>query len=267
MAQINPIRYRSYYYDNESGFYYLNSRYYDPNTGRFLNTDGIMGVNQDMSTYNLFAYCGNNPVVRYDVGGMKWEGIIYLSIHAINEFAIAIGIDTAAVGAHFLRMIPDDNGVYHALFDCWQKCMGYNILFDIVFDIGTSMKSALFTFFYENQGYTIWVWKGDYFNLGAGAEMGLYRGANGHRTVDRSLATYMGVGLAYNNKTIYEHYATHWWITGFNPDYRIVSADDLTACYLIRFRSHDMYLAFTESLNDKSGWTLYPNISTAVFVF
>ena len=57
----NPFRYRGYYYDNETGFYYLNSRYYDPSSGRFLNADGQL--NTGLLGYNLFAYCENNPVM------------------------------------------------------------------------------------------------------------------------------------------------------------------------------------------------------------
>ena len=68
----NPIRYRGYYYDTETGLYYLQSRYYDPVVGRFLNADSVMGVNGDMATYNLFAYCGNNPVNRSDPTGHSW---------------------------------------------------------------------------------------------------------------------------------------------------------------------------------------------------
>ncbi|HBL84814.1 MAG: hypothetical protein A2Y17_01510 [Clostridiales bacterium GWF2_38_85] len=62
---INPFRYRSYYYDSETGFYYLNSRYYDPQVGRFINADGLLGANQDLAGYNLFAYCSNNPVLCF----------------------------------------------------------------------------------------------------------------------------------------------------------------------------------------------------------
>ena len=62
IGQLNPFRYRSYYYDNETGLYYLNSRYYDPETYRFLNADGILGANQDVISYNLFAYCSNDPI-------------------------------------------------------------------------------------------------------------------------------------------------------------------------------------------------------------
>ncbi|HBL84589.1 MAG TPA: hypothetical protein DDZ99_06745, partial [Clostridiales bacterium] len=68
---INPFRYSSYYFDTETGFYYLNSRYYDPNTGRFINSDGMIGANQDLLSYNLFAYCSNNPANYDDPSGYK----------------------------------------------------------------------------------------------------------------------------------------------------------------------------------------------------
>ena len=78
MAEINPIRYRGYYYDAETGFYYLNSRYYDPEVGRFINTDNInlLGANGDFASLNLFAYCGNNPITRADNGGGFWNIVI-----------------------------------------------------------------------------------------------------------------------------------------------------------------------------------------------
>ena len=70
LGVANPFRYRGYYYDTESGFYYLQSRYYDPEVGRFLNADGILGANQDILSYNLYAYCSNNPVNLSDPTGM-----------------------------------------------------------------------------------------------------------------------------------------------------------------------------------------------------
>ena len=66
-ARHNPFRYRGYYYDTETGFYYLNSRYYDPEVGRFLNADGQL--NTGLLGYNLFAYCENNPVMYTDYYG------------------------------------------------------------------------------------------------------------------------------------------------------------------------------------------------------
>ena len=64
---LNPIRYRSYYYDTETGYYYLQSRYYDPLWGRFINADNIY----DFGLFcNLFTYCSNSPVVYKDQTGM-----------------------------------------------------------------------------------------------------------------------------------------------------------------------------------------------------
>ena len=74
IAKINPFRYRGYYYDTETGLYYLNSRYYDPEVGRFINADGIIN-NTGTITQNLFAYCGNNPVTHKDASGYAWETI------------------------------------------------------------------------------------------------------------------------------------------------------------------------------------------------
>ena len=69
IGQLNPIRYRGYYYDTETGFYYLQSRYYDPTVRRFLNADNILGANQNILSYNLFAYCSNNPINYCDPSG------------------------------------------------------------------------------------------------------------------------------------------------------------------------------------------------------
>ena len=69
IANINPLRYRGYYYDSETGFYYLQSRYYDPNIGRFINADSYASTGQGYLGYNMFAYCGNNPVMGYDPEG------------------------------------------------------------------------------------------------------------------------------------------------------------------------------------------------------
>ena len=69
IANINPIRYRGYYYDAETGLYYLQSRYYDTVTKRFVNSDELLGLNGSEARYNLFAYCGNNPANSIDSTG------------------------------------------------------------------------------------------------------------------------------------------------------------------------------------------------------
>lgn len=67
----NPLRYRGYYYDTETGFYYLQSRYYDPIVKRFLNADSYASTGQGFLGYNMFAYCGNKPVMCEDPSGNR----------------------------------------------------------------------------------------------------------------------------------------------------------------------------------------------------
>ena len=66
LASVNPFRYRSYYYDNETGMYYLNSRYYDPSLCRFINSDTVYNNSKN---YNLYQYCYNNPIIMSDNNG------------------------------------------------------------------------------------------------------------------------------------------------------------------------------------------------------
>lgn len=68
LAKINPLRYRGYVYDDETGLYYLQSRYYDPALGRFINADNTdyLGADSNLTSYNLFVYCKNNPVLYLD---------------------------------------------------------------------------------------------------------------------------------------------------------------------------------------------------------
>ena len=80
LAEVNPLRYRGYYYDNETGFYYLQSRYYDPANRRFISADVYASTGQGFVGTNMFAYCVNNPVFLTDEDG---------------NFAIAIGIGAA----------------------------------------------------------------------------------------------------------------------------------------------------------------------------
>ena len=72
VSAINPLKYRGYYHDTETGFYYLQSRYYDPVVSRFINADSYASTGQGFLGYNMFAYCGNNPVSRVDADGNKY---------------------------------------------------------------------------------------------------------------------------------------------------------------------------------------------------
>ncbi|WP_306569577.1 RHS repeat domain-containing protein [Faecalispora jeddahensis] len=73
IGKLNPFLYRGYYYDAETGMYYLGGRYYDPVTGRFLNADDNISSGRDLSGINMFQYCGNNPIMRADTQGDVWH--------------------------------------------------------------------------------------------------------------------------------------------------------------------------------------------------
>ena len=96
LGQNNPIRYRGYYYDSETGFYYLNSRYYDPEIGRWINSDGYVSTGQGVLGNNMFAYCGKNPVNRVDHTGQFWSEIWEFAKTAVAEIGYAIGLMSPA---------------------------------------------------------------------------------------------------------------------------------------------------------------------------
>ncbi len=94
MAQTNPLRYRSYYYDSETGFYYVSSRYYYPEIGRFINADAAIGQIGNVQGTNMFAYCFNNPVNMSDPTG-NWPKLSTI----FTVVAVAATAASVATGA------------------------------------------------------------------------------------------------------------------------------------------------------------------------
>ena len=89
IAYINPFRYRSYYYDDETNLYYLNSRYYNPEWRRFINADKILGSNQGISNYNSYVYCSNNPIVFSDPSGQSIFKTIFNKVKTIISTVVS----------------------------------------------------------------------------------------------------------------------------------------------------------------------------------
>ena len=86
--EFSPFRYRGYWYDKETGLYYLNSRYYNPEWGRFLNADIYLNANGDILGFNMFAYCGNEPVNRADYSGESfWDTVKWLCKKSVDVHA------------------------------------------------------------------------------------------------------------------------------------------------------------------------------------
>ena len=108
IATKNPIRYRSYYYDDETELYYLKSRYYDPEVGRFITIDDISYLDpESINGLNLYAYCGNNPVMFIDETGKapKWWQSILIGVGIIVGAAIiatAISFTGGGAAAFFI---------------------------------------------------------------------------------------------------------------------------------------------------------------------
>ena len=117
-VNINPIRYRGYFYDTETNLYYCNSRYYDPQTRRFINADDEAVLTADVSSmtqHNLFAYCLNNPVNMDDNGGQwpKWAKKAVAAVAVVAVVAAAAAIVTATGGAALAPLACTLTGAAH----------------------------------------------------------------------------------------------------------------------------------------------------------
>ena len=105
IGYINPFRYRSYYYDTETGLYYLQSRYYDPEVGRFISIDDTSYLDPEtVNGLNLYAYCNNNPVMNVDPTGTAWWNWVAGTLAIIGAVLViaAITVLTAGVGTTIL---------------------------------------------------------------------------------------------------------------------------------------------------------------------
>ncbi len=141
IGNINPIRYRGYYYDSETGLYYLKTRYYDSKTGRFISADDTQYLDpQTVNGLNLFIYCGNNPVMNVDENGNSWKsfwkgvgnwfkknwkivvGVVVAAACVVASIA-TFGIATVAVGMVTGALVGAGYGALNAYIN------GDNILY------------------------------------------------------------------------------------------------------------------------------------------
>ena len=190
------------------------------------------------------------------------------------------------IGAKILNMDEETNvtklsngkervqhtGIYHANFNCWQQNVGYDEFYDDVFDNGTQIsgRKRMERHKYEIDidgdkisDYILWAWKGDYYNLGAGCELGIYKKIQtsnfGLRwTVDKSKAFSCSVNLRYkgigaNLVNWNNNGDKHWWFTGFNSNYQypfLWNIDDLTATFNMTFNCFDSQYENDKMYND-----------------
>ena len=96
LGTLNPFRYKGYYYDTETKLYYCNSRYYDPETSRFINADSVIsGTGESVHGYNLFAYCFNNPINLDDTNG-NWPRWITATVAAVAAVVAVVATVVSA---------------------------------------------------------------------------------------------------------------------------------------------------------------------------
>ena len=109
LAELNPFRYRGYVYDEETGLYYLRSRYYDSNSCRFINSDDVAYINtiSELTSDNLFKYSLSNPIGGYDPDGtFDFWGFIGGAARVIGgAVAVVAGITVAVAGAPVVTLI------------------------------------------------------------------------------------------------------------------------------------------------------------------
>ena len=145
LGSVNPIRYRSYYYDTETGLYFLQTRYYDPQTGRFINIDDISYPEPEIiNGLNLYAYCGNNPISRIDPVGCSWSwsgfwkflgavaivvGVTALIVVTAGGFAVALGATSTMISATMVGAVVGGawGGTHYALQHTGKMAIKTNI--------------------------------------------------------------------------------------------------------------------------------------------
>ncbi len=150
LGENQPFRYRGYVYDEETQWYYLQSRYYDPTTGRFISADVYLSTGQGVLGHNAFAYCLNNPVNMNDKAGRRAHG---LAIEIHNVFAYDSGYyvptgdksyvspyvrDTLKsavkiIGENNVQFILDENErLVKALINSKGKAFTYNLIAEYI---------------------------------------------------------------------------------------------------------------------------------------
>ena len=133
LADINPLRYRGYFYDAETGLYYLQSRYYDPETCRFINADAFASTGQGVLGANMFAYCLNNPINLSDPSGTSAAALITVALLAIAAALSGCARQSAENG--FIAFGKDKN----------VRCYNYALNYIGYYDGGTAHDPGYIT--------------------------------------------------------------------------------------------------------------------------
>ena len=167
IATKNPFRYRGYYYDAETGLYYLKTRYYDPETGRFITIDDISYLAPDtINGLNLYAYCGNNPILYVDYNGNFPVPIWLIIMGFAKDIFMGTGVGLLEASAKLfaqLAKVPlyllDDVGgvVFNPVFlQEMTKATKFQYAGTILNSVGKVAKVASYALLVVDVGFSIY---------------------------------------------------------------------------------------------------------------
>ena len=198
LGRKNPFRFKGYYYDEELGMYYLNSRYYDPETGRFVNADDVEVLKTTptaLTDKNLYSYCDNNPVGRKDGTGAVWETVFDV---------VSLGFSIAEVAAN-----PYDPSA-------WAGVVGDAIdLIPIVTGVGEAVRALRFT---DKMGNTLEIAEAVDFTKDARDIIKSLEHTNGFTKSTRSAGRKIHKGYK-SGPAFKAEYKEYKKVKGIRPDY------------------------------------------------
>ena len=198
LGRRNPFRFKGYYYDEELGMYYLNSRYYDPETGRFVNADDVEVLKTTptaLTDKNLYSYCDNNPVGRKDGTGAVWETVFDV---------VSLGFSIAEVAAN-----PYDPSA-------WAGVVGDAIdLIPIVTGVGEAVRALRFT---DKMGNTLEIAEAVDFTKDARDIIKSLEHTNGFTKSTRSAGRKIHKGYK-SGPAFKAEYKEYKKVKGIRPDY------------------------------------------------
>lgn len=127
IANVNPLRYRGYYYDTETKLYYVNSRYYDSEVKRMLNADDILLVSTNLELLtdkNYYSYCDNNPIIRADYDGEYWHIIAGGVIGGVTSLVSSLVTGDPLSDALISMAFGTTSGALIAAFPAYGMAIG-----------------------------------------------------------------------------------------------------------------------------------------------